>query len=74
MQNRLTWFTTAAIIVLILVVASLWFLLRHTEEAPLVSSVQVVLGCERSLLNAPVWIALDQGFFQPSGVNQNIRR
>ena len=64
----------AALILVVLLAAALWWgLSRRAREQPRLPAARVVLGCERSLVTTPVWVAEHEGYFDQSGVTVTIK-
>lgn len=69
------WIWILVVIIALGLVVGGYFWLRHEEPEKYRGEMrkEVILGCERSLLTAPVWVAENKGYFQKEGLNVKIK-
>ena len=57
-------------IIMMLFIAAILF---ATNVSPQEMTKEIIIGCETSLLTAPVWVAENKGYFQEEGLNVKIK-
>ena len=57
-------------ILMMLFIAAILF---ATNVSPQEMTKEIIIGCETSLLTAPVWVAENKGYFQEEGLNVKIK-